>query len=103
MIAYRKTNGRAHDAICVPEGYVAKGGEILLDVDSVPPLDTLHDPVPEMVVEQRATDRQIEALESVQRANPRWLRAAALGDAYAINKLRDIETQIAALREARPK
>lgn len=97
MIAYRKTNGRAHDARCVPQDYKAEEGEILLDVDAVPPLETLHDPVDEKAAHNTAIEAQILELEA--RVTPRRLREAVLGADR--EWIADIEQQIAALRARR--
>ena len=50
---------------------------------------------------QRAADTAIAKIEAEQTA--RHLRAAALGDAFAISKLRSIEERVKVLRDTRPK
>lgn len=48
-------------------------------------------------VKQPTTEDKIAALEST--VTKRWLRGAALGDEYAIDKIRDVEDRIQDLRE----
>lgn len=43
-IAYMKTDGRAHDLRFVGDAYEASPGEVMLDGDMLPDIESLHDP-----------------------------------------------------------
>jgi hypothetical protein len=43
MIAYRKTNGMAHDLRLVDDNYSPIAGEIVIRGDALPEIDSLHD------------------------------------------------------------
>lgn len=98
MIAYRKTNGRAHDLRCVPDDYEAEDGEILLELYELPAIETLHDPVPPELERRAAIDKQIASLEAM--ITQRMLREAIEGKPPAAYT--SICAQIESLRSTRP-
>lgn len=115
MIAYRKTNGRAHDIRFVADGYQAIAGETLIEGDVLPSALELSDPIDPVVAHNAQIDAQIRALESASGGYMRGLRefmlaqtqvnVAAGGPDFMANKgmqnVKALDDAIRALRAQR--
>lgn len=84
MIAYRKTDGKAHDIRLVADDYTPIEGEVLLKGDVLPSVDALSDAPSARDLaraELTAIDMQLLAL--------RWNREVALGAGQLVDILRN--------------
>lgn len=86
MIAYRKTNGRAHDVRFVADDYQAIDGETLIDGDVLPSVEELSDPVDPVVAHNARIDAQIRLLEADSGGYMRGLREFMLATATVVKQ-----------------